>query len=1014
MSESDSPRRVVAEIRIGSEQSAITRIGSRSIHHYWQLLARDFQGILLAPQRRPDDSAVAWTWNETAGSKPVTPQELADLRDRLAAANRSFAKSLDGSDLGAERPGGSSDEESVERLTSKVNEMITELARKPDPKFAAFACRTDGGLRIHSWGASNPAQPFYPDARDCEVSGTVLVGEKGAADFEVVIESRTGACLARTRSDASGVFRLQKIGPGTHRVRVVSDRVDFPVSGMVVTIERASIANLELRSTSLTVATGRGSEEGAPSSPARVLPPPARAKEAPAPLNRPPRRRRRLLGPAIATAVLIAAGGGWWAWNLGNAGDRKAENPAGQPSLSGGRAGENGEGKEQVQSTRLADLGRRSPSAVAGARGLSPMSTREPPGSISQPPAPVAKPRQANSPEPKESVSAAGRALNRPSAGSDHSVLNEKVDGAPDVKSDASQAREDVVRPAGNADAAIRDAPEEEAADGAKSSLRRKPVKSARAAAANLPEAVGPAGTDSSSAPSVAGPAALDAKQGSISRRVARTSTTGAKSGRISPEKGIPAGGLLPAASDEPEDPAGADGSGGGPQVAAETRSRPAEAGAAAGGKSPSIASPPATAGSPRAADESPEQTNGSDPRADASGASLAPEMGQRQGNGRRVTPPKSSRTGSAPEAESDEAEQEAGDAAAVPSPDPQSEKTGAQPRATAAARQSPPAAAAAPIDARASGATSVVEQPSERPRPGTPPAASAEDTPAALPPHKADSVGNATADAAAGGASSLTAGAPLGAAPPAEEETSKGERLGQAVRIRVSGWRPQLVQDVILPTQPVRDGEDDKIERLRGQYLKEQQARIPASFRNPVLWNGCVVEASAADVAAAGPLRWQEVTGPDSGTVAVSGARAEIAWPAGTLGTGRYVLCRGDGRAIADISVDQSGILIRAADRTRCWYWVAVEPAEADAAGPDGGPAVSRFDWQLRQGAALPEACRRNDRWRDGRARRLEIPVDLRVEAGSQRYPVILVDQVTGWAIGRDIEQDPVSGAER
>jgi hypothetical protein len=42
MSESDSSRRVVAEIRVGADQPAITKIGSRSLHHYWQALARDF------------------------------------------------------------------------------------------------------------------------------------------------------------------------------------------------------------------------------------------------------------------------------------------------------------------------------------------------------------------------------------------------------------------------------------------------------------------------------------------------------------------------------------------------------------------------------------------------------------------------------------------------------------------------------------------------------------------------------------------------------------------------------------------------------------------------------------------------------------------------------------------------------------------------------------------------------------------------------------------------------------
>src|ERR1017187_621732 len=95
MSESDSSRRVVAEIRVGAAQPAITKIGSRPLHHYWEALARFFQCARLAPQRRPDDGGVSWTGRKPAGSKPVAPPELAELRERLTAANRSFAKNLD-------------------------------------------------------------------------------------------------------------------------------------------------------------------------------------------------------------------------------------------------------------------------------------------------------------------------------------------------------------------------------------------------------------------------------------------------------------------------------------------------------------------------------------------------------------------------------------------------------------------------------------------------------------------------------------------------------------------------------------------------------------------------------------------------------------------------------------------------------------------------------------------------------------------------------------------------------
>jgi hypothetical protein len=238
---------------------------------------------------------------------------------------------------------------------------------------------------------------------------------------------------------------------------------------------------------------------------------------------------------------------------------------------------------------------------------------------------------------------------------------------------------------------------------------------------------------------------------------------------------------------------------------------------------------------------------------------------------------------------------------------------------------------------------------------------------------------------------------------------------LGRPVRVRVSSWRPQLVQDVILPTQPVRVGEDDAIERLREHYLSERQGQLPASFRNPMLWNGCAVEDSSADLTAAGQLRWRDASGPGAVSATVTGSRAEITWSSGTPpAKGRYVLCRGDGREVANISVDQGTVVIKAADRVRCWFWVAAEPAAADLVDPTGSQAVARFDWQLLQGAILPELSRRNDHWRNGRTQRLDLPVDFRDVAVMSICPVVLVDRISGWAIGSNIEQTPVSPLAR
>jgi hypothetical protein len=231
------------------------------------------------------------------------------------------------------------------------------------------------------------------------------------------------------------------------------------------------------------------------------------------------------------------------------------------------------------------------------------------------------------------------------------------------------------------------------------------------------------------------------------------------------------------------------------------------------------------------------------------------------------------------------------------------------------------------------------------------------------------------------------------------------GVRLSRKAYIRISAWHPQLIQDVILPTQPVRAGEDDAIERLREQYFKERQRQIPASFKSPVLWNGCALEVPPADMAV-GNLRWSESTNTEVRGTTIVGARAEIAWSGGTPPVdARYVLSRRDGRKIAEIMVDKGGVAVRAASEVRCWYWAAFEPAAVDLADFTAGQPA-RFGWQLSQGARLPDASRIDDQWRGGRTQRLDLPVDLSENAGRNKFDVVLVDRISGWAIGSQIDE--------
>lgn len=190
----------------------------------------------------------------------------------------------------------------------------------------------------------------------------------------------------------------------------------------------------------------------------------------------------------------------------------------------------------------------------------------------------------------------------------------------------------------------------------------------------------------------------------------------------------------------------------------------------------------------------------------------------------------------------------------------------------------------------------------------------------------------------------------------------------------------------------------------------------MPETFKNPTLWSGWLVESSPADVGEKRPLHWREATADPKTGATVDGLRAEISWPGGNPpAKADYVLCGIGDRVIASISVHQGEMTIRATRGVRCWYWAAAAPAATDASGQPPERAASRFGWQILGGlASAPDSIRRDERWLDGRARRLELPLDLRESAGKISGALVFVDRITGWAIGNEIEQTQEASANR
>src|SRR4051812_47322782 len=185
-----SVRRVAAQIE---GQAAVYRIGNRSIHQFWHLFAAQFRHALLAPQRRPDSGRVAWTWREETESRPVTATELTEVRRRLSEAVRSLTRGFDDLDRG------DSEADSLDgQVRAAVSEMVAQLVAQRDAALAAFVCRTDAGLMLHSWGASSAAKPFFPDEQHGEISGSVIIGAERPSGVNVVLENAQGSVLLRS------------------------------------------------------------------------------------------------------------------------------------------------------------------------------------------------------------------------------------------------------------------------------------------------------------------------------------------------------------------------------------------------------------------------------------------------------------------------------------------------------------------------------------------------------------------------------------------------------------------------------------------------------------------------------------------------------------------------------------------------------------------------------------------------------------------------------------------------
>jgi hypothetical protein len=165
MSGADATRLTAAEVNWGRDPKAVLWVGNRAVHQYWALLAPYFRDVLLVPHRRSEDETTAWSWQENRDGRAPTNTELAALRKRLANDLRAFTDNANDTAIDGVGVAKAANQSSVAELAAAMDGWGSRLVGMPDGELTKFVACTESGLRLHSWGLTTAAAPFYPDER---------------------------------------------------------------------------------------------------------------------------------------------------------------------------------------------------------------------------------------------------------------------------------------------------------------------------------------------------------------------------------------------------------------------------------------------------------------------------------------------------------------------------------------------------------------------------------------------------------------------------------------------------------------------------------------------------------------------------------------------------------------------------------------------------------------------------------------------------------------------------------
>lgn len=977
MSAAPIMRRMVAEIE---GQAVNFRIGSRTIHQFWHLFSAHFRALLITPQRRPDSGNVAWSWREASESRPVTASELAEIRRRLTEANRLLALTFSqrDRDVDASGRGGATLERQVQEA---VNEMIEELMAQREAALTRFICRTETGLMLHSWGASDAAEPQSLDAQNEAISGTVFAGEERLVGANVVLELAKGSSVAQTKTGSDGSFHFPNVPPGTYRVRV-TERTDFSPTGLAVTMDHEAITSLTLRR----------STDSAEISPA--------AKEKP----RPWYQRREFYVPGLLLLLLLIGSCVW-----------RAARPAPKPvaaiktsvgwQTATGKLAINDVNNTSRETRKISDEGTWTPppetttkpkittpltqtpdktsSALSPTLSRSPETARSSSSAAETEPTstdPTVKTKLPGAPQeqPKptdKSAAPAVKPTNSTKPADKGSPPSETTpDSAPD-ESDQSSAAENTAPPFSTSTAKNKNSP--------------TTVPNAPSASPEESSATAAPGAGADESPNAAAALVTSGKKSNQPAKVKNSATpyaTPAAPAVIAPgaEAGAPANPMAAAAP-----------------TTDQTKASPT--------KKPKAQTAPAAASAAPAPSAAPTDTNQSAVVADASSdtsaspeptAPTTPEKSAAAAAARAKKSPTGSKPPKTTPTEKPAADNPPDDAAAPSAVSAQPEKKAPKPEVPT--KNKPKSTAKPAADATASPETSDESTPDASPEqsaPEKPTPPSDRSKPSSNKPANTDSPEPATDENQPVETPSALSPAELTPAAPITHLTVNP--LKEIRRVRATVSKPRLLHDTIIPTRPVTAAEEDAMEALRAKLLQEQNVRMPQLFRQPQLSQGFSFEYTPNSDEKKMAARWHNDAGAETEGATVNGNRAELSWSGtATVRNGSFILSYPNGRELAHVTIDEAGVpLVKRATGIQAWYWMGIERPAVGTASPSSAQPTGALEWRMRSGEPVPATWPQDNHWREGRGQQIAIPLGLD-DSMLGSYTIALADPLSDWAI--------------